>query len=55
MGKPKRRKDPQQNSQQLSANTSDVGIALSKAPALLHFVERMREGPLAMGAFLSRY
>ena len=42
MGKPKRRNDAKRNSQELNANTSDVGIALSQAPAPVPVVERRR-------------
>ena len=55
MGKPKRRKDGKQNLQELSANTSDVGIALSQAPVSLPVVERRQAASLAVGAFSSRY
>ena len=55
MGKPKRRKDAKRNSQELSANTSNVGIALSQAPVPLPVVERRRAASLAVGAFSSRY
>ena len=55
MGKPKRRKDAKRNSQELSASTSDVEIALSQAPAPLPVVERRQAASLAVVAFLSRY
>ena len=45
----------QAKSQELSANTSDVGMALSQAPAPLPVVERRRAASLAVGAFSSRY
>ena len=55
MGKPKRSKDAKRNSQELSANTSDVGIALGQAPAPLPVVERRRAASLTVAAFSSRY
>ena len=55
IGKPKRRKDANLKSQEWSANTSDVGIALSQATASLTVVERRRAASLAVGAFSSRY
>ena len=54
MGKPKRRKDVKRNLQELSANTSDVWIALSQAPAPLAVVQRRRAAFLAVGAFSCR-
>ena len=55
MGKSKRKKNAEQNLQELRANTSDVGIALNQAPAPLPVVERRRAASLAVEAFSSRY
>ena len=51
MGKPKQRKDAKQKLQESSANTSDVGIALSQAQGPLPVFERRRAASLAVGAF----